>query len=63
VERGVKRSVPEVVQPHSGAALGVFVYVVILLLTAYCAGNATFGADWLSLGPPTRGREANGGEP
>jgi membrane associated rhomboid family serine protease len=50
VERGVKRSVPEVVQPHSGAALGVFVYVVILLLTAYCAGNATFGADWLSRG-------------
>jgi len=50
VERGVKRSVPEVVQPHTGAALGVFMYVVILLLTAYCAGNATFGADWLSLG-------------
>jgi membrane associated rhomboid family serine protease len=50
VERGVKRSVPEVVQPRSGAALGVFVYVVILLVTAYCAGNATFGADWLSLG-------------
>lgn len=50
VERGVKRSVPEVVQPHTGAALGVFIYVVILLLTAYCAGNATFGADWLSLG-------------
>ena len=50
VERGVRRSVPEVVQPHSGAALGVLVYVVILLLTAYCAGNATFGADWLSLG-------------
>jgi rhomboid protease GluP len=49
-ERGVKRSVPEVVQPHSGAALGVFLYVAILLLTAYCAGNATFGADWLSLG-------------
>jgi membrane associated rhomboid family serine protease len=50
VERGVKRSAPEVVQPRSGAALGVIVYVVILLLTAYCAGNATFGADWLSLG-------------
>jgi membrane associated rhomboid family serine protease len=50
VERGVKRSVPEVVQPHTGAALGVFMYVVILLLTAYCTGNATFGADWLSLG-------------
>jgi rhomboid protease GluP len=50
VERGVKRSVPEVLQPHSGAAFGVFVYVAILLFTAYCAGNATFGADWLSLG-------------
>jgi rhomboid protease GluP len=50
VERGVRRSVPEVIQPHSGAATGVFLYVLILLLTAYCAGNATFGADWLSLG-------------
>jgi membrane associated rhomboid family serine protease len=49
-ERGVRRSVPEVVQPHSGASIGVVLYVVILLLTAYCAGNATFGADWLSLG-------------
>ena len=50
VERSVRRSVPEVVLPRSGAAVGVFAYVVILLLTAYCAGNATFGADWLSLG-------------
>jgi rhomboid protease GluP len=50
VERGVRRSVPEVVQTHSGAAIGVFLYVLILLLTAYCAGNSMFGADWLSLG-------------
>jgi rhomboid protease GluP len=50
VERGVRRSVPEVILPHSGAAIGVFLYVLILLLTAYFAGNATFGADWLSLG-------------
>ena len=50
LERGVRRSVPEVIQPHSGGAVGVFMYVLILLLTAYCAGNATFGADWLSLG-------------
>lgn len=50
VERGVRRSIPEVVQTHSGAAIGVFLYVLILLLTAYFAGNATFGADWLSLG-------------
>jgi rhomboid protease GluP len=50
VERGVRRSVPEVIQPRSGAAIGVILYILILLLTAYCAGNATFGADWLSLG-------------
>lgn len=49
-ERGVKRGVPEVFQPHPGAALGVIVYVAILLVTAYCAGKAAFGADWLSLG-------------
>jgi rhomboid protease GluP len=50
VERGVKRSFPEVAAPRPGAAIGVVVYVFILLLTAYCVGNATFGADWLSLG-------------
>ena len=50
VERGVRRAVPDLVQPHSGAAIGVFLYVLILLSTAYCAGNAAFGADWLSLG-------------
>jgi rhomboid protease GluP len=50
VERRVRRSVPEMVQPHAGAAIGVFLFVLILLVTAYCAGNATFGVDWLSLG-------------
>jgi rhomboid protease GluP len=50
IERGVRRSVPEVVPPHPGAAIGVVLYVLILLLTAYCAGSATFGVDWLSLG-------------
>ena len=50
VERNVRRSIPEVVQTHSGAAIGVFLYVLILLSIAYCAGNVTFGADWLSLG-------------
>ncbi len=50
VERGVRRSVPEVMLPHSGAAFGVVGYIAILLFTAYFAGNATFGADWLSLG-------------
>lgn len=50
IERGVRRSVPEVVQPHPGAAVGAFMYVLVLIVTAYCAGNGTFGADWLSLG-------------
>jgi membrane associated rhomboid family serine protease len=50
VERDMRRSVPEAVLPHSGAAIGVFFYILILLVTAYCAGNALFGADWLSLG-------------
>jgi rhomboid protease GluP len=50
VERGVRRSVAAVVPPRSGAAIGVFAYVLILLSVAYFAGNATFGADWLSLG-------------
>ena len=62
VERGVRRSLPEVLQPRPGGAIGLFVYVLILLLTAYCAGNATFGADWLSLGRSTPAREASGGE-
>jgi rhomboid protease GluP len=58
IERGVRRSLPEVVQPRPGAAIGLFVYVLILLLTAYCAGNATFGADWLSLGSLDAGARA-----
>jgi rhomboid protease GluP len=49
-ERTVPRRVLATVQPHSGAAVGVFLYVLILLLTAYCAGSAMFGVDWLSVG-------------
>jgi membrane associated rhomboid family serine protease len=50
VERRVPRRVFQAVQPHSGAAVGVILYVLILLLTAYCAGNGSFGVDWLSVG-------------
>jgi membrane associated rhomboid family serine protease len=50
VERGVRRRVPEAIPTHSGAAIGVIFYVLILIVTAYCAGNDAFGADWLSLG-------------
>ncbi len=49
-ERSAPRSIPNQVEPFSGAAIGVVGYVLILLLTAYCAGIGLFGADWLSLG-------------
>jgi rhomboid protease GluP len=49
-ERNVPRSVPSVIEPFSGAAIGAIGYTLILLLTAYCAGVGLFGADWLSLG-------------
>jgi membrane associated rhomboid family serine protease len=49
-ERSVPRSIPSVMVPYSGAAIGVILYVLILLLTAYCAGNRLFNADWLSVG-------------
>ena len=49
-ERGVPRSVPTSIEPFAGAGIGAFGYVLILLLTAYCAGAGLFGADWLSLG-------------
>ena len=48
-ERSVPRHIPGRVEPHSGAALGAIGYVLILLLTAYCAGSRLFGFDWLSL--------------
>jgi membrane associated rhomboid family serine protease len=49
-ERTVPRSIPVAIQPHAGAAIGAILYVVVLLLTAYCAGEGLFGADWLTLG-------------
>jgi membrane associated rhomboid family serine protease len=49
-ERSVPRSIPEAIQPHAGAAIGAILYVVVLLLTAYCAGEGLFGVDWLKLG-------------
>jgi rhomboid protease GluP len=49
-ERSVPRTVPDVIKLRPGATIGAIAYVSILLLTAYCAGNAWFGADWLSIG-------------
>jgi rhomboid protease GluP len=49
-ERSLPRRIPETFHARPGATLGAIVYVVILLLTAYCAGNGLFGADWLSIG-------------
>jgi rhomboid protease GluP len=41
-----------------GAALGAAVYVLILLLAAYSAGNGSFGADWFSVGSLDAGSPA-----
>jgi membrane associated rhomboid family serine protease len=49
-ERSLPRSVPSPVEPFPGAGRGAIGYVLILLLTAYCAGIGLFGADWLSAG-------------
>jgi membrane associated rhomboid family serine protease len=49
-ERNVPRSTPNLIEPFSGASIGVIGYALILLVTAYCAGIGLFGADWLSLG-------------
>ena len=49
-ERSVPRRVPDLIKARPGATIGAIAYVSILLLTAYCAGNGWFGADWLALG-------------
>src|ERR1700678_826723 len=49
-ERSVPRSAPASIEPFAGAGIGALGYIVVLLLTAYCAGAGLFGADWLSQG-------------
>jgi len=49
-ERSVPRTRPRITPPQPGAMLGALAYVIVLLLTAYCAGRGLFGADWLSAG-------------
>jgi membrane associated rhomboid family serine protease len=49
-ERSVPRSIPNLIEPFTGATAGALGYVIILLLAAYCAGIGLFGADWMSLG-------------
>jgi rhomboid protease GluP len=49
-ERSVPRAAQPRIEPFSGAVMGALGYVVILLLTAYCAGIGLFGADWLASG-------------
>jgi rhomboid protease GluP len=49
-ERSTPRTTPNPIKPFGGAVTGAMVYVLILLLTAYCAGIGLFGADWLSSG-------------
>lgn len=49
-EAGAPRDAARVEPPFAGAVLGALGYVVVLLLTAYCAGISLLGIDWLSAG-------------
>jgi len=49
-ERNPPRSAPRRMQPFPGAATGSIAYALVLLLTAYCAGQGMFGKDWLAAG-------------
>jgi rhomboid protease GluP len=49
-ERNVARTTVHVITPFSGAASGAGVYVLVLLLVAYCAGQELFRKDWLAAG-------------
>jgi rhomboid protease GluP len=47
--RPARRAVPAL-DPFAGAGYGAFVYAVVLLVAAYCAGIQAFGIDWLERG-------------
>jgi rhomboid protease GluP len=49
-ERSLPRPSPRLMEPFAGALSGAIGYVLILLLTAYCAGIGLFEVDWLSSG-------------
>jgi rhomboid protease GluP len=49
-ERRVPRRVAEAITVRPGATAGAAVYVLILVVTAYCTGRSLFDADWLSTG-------------
>lgn len=50
-ERSLPRRPAEpVIAPHPGAAIGIFLYIFVLLTVAFAAGARLFGADWLTLG-------------
>lgn len=57
-ERSVPRSVRSAMPSRPGAAFGVSVYVLVLLLAAYSAGNGSFGADWFAAGSLDAGSRA-----
>jgi rhomboid protease GluP len=57
-ERSMPRSVRSTMPSRPGAELGAIVYVLILLLAAYSAGNGSFGVDWFSVGSLDAGSPA-----
>ena len=49
-ERSVVRVRLPALIPHDGAGAGVAIFVLVLLIVAYCAGIHSFGVDWLAAG-------------
>jgi membrane associated rhomboid family serine protease len=49
-ERSVARGAPHLSTPFPGSVSGAALYVIVLLLVAYCAGRSSFGKDWLAAG-------------
>lgn len=49
-ERSPPRPESRFIVPFKGAGVGAVAFVLILLLTAFCAGLGLFGSDWYALG-------------
>ncbi len=49
-ERSPPRPESRFIVPFKGAGVGAVAFVLILLLTAFCAGLGLFGSDWYAVG-------------
>ena len=49
-ERSPPRAESRFMVPFKGAGVGAVAYVLVLLVTAFCAGLGLFGSDWYAVG-------------